>query len=309
MPSHAPRPLSGAIPNFALYGHTAQPSWLDMVHVERIPVRSSLFDFEIEPHVHAALVQVLFVTAGGGEVSIDDTKWAMPPPCVVMIPANAVHAFRFSSEVDGHVVTTAQRPLEAVAQVVAPELLATLRRPAVLRVSPASRCAEALPALFEALERETRLHEPGQMAMGLSLMVALLVQIARVAAQPAAAGGEANLRSRKARQVERFRALVDESYRERRPLESYAGALGVTPGQLSRVCRDVLGMSALDVLNARLVHEAQRELAYSVLSIKQIAALLGFEDEAYFGRFFKKHTGHRPTEFRGMARRKLEGHS
>jgi AraC family transcriptional activator of pobA len=88
-------------------------------------------------------------------------------------------------------------------------------------------------------------------------------------------------------------------------IEDYAQALGVSAGQLSRLCREVLGVSALDVVNARIVHEAQRELAYSLLGIKQIAAVLGFEDEAYFGRFFKKHTGHRPTEFRAMARQRL----
>ena len=63
------------VPNFALYGHEAQPSWLDMVHVERIPVRSSLFNWEIEPHVHDALLQLLYVVAGGGEVFIDELKW------------------------------------------------------------------------------------------------------------------------------------------------------------------------------------------------------------------------------------------
>ena len=60
-----------------------------------------------------------------------------------------------------------------------------------------------------------------------------------------------------------------------------------------------------DVVNARIVHEAQRELVYSSLSVKQIADLLGFADEAYFGGFFKKQTGRRPTEFRTMARRHL----
>ena len=40
---------------------------------------------------------------------------------------------------------------------------------------------------------------------------------------------------------------------------------------------------------------------------EQIAAELGFEDEAYFGRFFKKHTGQRPTDFRREARAQLAG--
>ena len=54
-----------------------------------------------------------------------------------------------------------------------------------------------------------------------------------------------------------------------------------------------------------VLHEAPRELAYSSLSIKQIAAELGFDDDAYIGRFFKKQTGHRPTAFRALARRRL----
>jgi AraC family transcriptional activator of pobA len=292
------------VPNFALYGHEAQPSWLDMVHVERIPVRSSLFNWEIEPHVHDALLQLLYVVDGGGEVFIDELKWPVRPPCLIVVPANAVHGFHFLPNTDGHVITAAQRPLEAALQAVAPELLPLARRPAVLRVEATGRHAQALLPLFEAVERETRVHEAGQMAVGLSLLVALLVQVARIgAAQPSAE--DALLRSRKARQVERFRALVETRFRERVSVEDYAHALGVSAGQLSRLCREVLGVSALDVVNARIVHEAQRELAYSLLGIKQIAAVLGFEDEAYFGRFFKKHTGHRPTEFRAMARQRL----
>jgi AraC family transcriptional activator of pobA len=55
------------------------------------------------------------------------------------------------------------------------------------------------------------------------------------------------------------------------------------------------------VVNARILHEAQRELVYSTDGIKQIANLVGFVDEAYFTRFFRKHTGLTPSEFRGRA--------
>ena len=55
----------------------------------------------------------------------------------------------------------------------------------------------------------------------------------------------------------------------------------------------------------RFVIEARRELAYSTLSVKQVASALGFADEAYFGRLFKRHTGQRPSDFRVSARREL----
>jgi AraC family transcriptional activator of pobA len=292
-----------SVPNFALYGTQAQPSWVDVVNFERIPERSSRFDWEIEPHFHDALIQVLYPVCGGGETFIDGKKWVLHPPCLIVAPARSVHGFHFTSEIDGPVITAAQRPLESLAAVAAPELLTHLRTPTVLEVDPDSRHADALMPIFEAIEREASTFAEGQVAAGLSLVIALFVQIARISDSSQAATTLA--RSRKAAQIERFRTLLDESCRQRVQVETYAQRMGITAGQLSRLCREVLGMSALDAINARVMHEAQRELVYSSLSIKQIADELGFDDEAYFGRFFKKQSGLRPTEFRKMAQRQL----
>ena len=116
-------------------------------------------------------------------------------------------------------------------------------------------------------------------------------------AQPSASGST----SRKTAQIQKFRSLVDTHFRQHLPLQHYASELGITPGQLTRLCREVLGVSSLAVLQARLVHEAQRDLVYTNTSIKRLASNLGFEDEGYFGRFFRKHTGLTPREFRARA--------
>jgi AraC family transcriptional activator of pobA len=290
------------IPNYALYGTDAQPAWYDSVHFEWIRERSGAHDYDIAPHFHEALLQVLYVCRGGGEALIDDARWPLAAPCLIILPARSVHGFRFSRDIDGPVVTAAQRPLESIATAAAPDLLPHIRRPMVLAVDQSSRPGEALMPLFDSIERESRTHAPGQLAAGMSLLVALFVQIARIGATTAA---PQVMRSRKSAQIERFRAMVDAHFREHRTVDQYAQALGVTAGQLTRLCRDQLGMSTIDAINARLVHEARRELAYSTQSVKQIAGSLGFVDEAYFGRFFRKQTGHRPTEFRSMANRRL----
>lgn len=298
--------MTSTIPNYALYGDGAQPAWLDMVHFERIPERSSLYDYEIAPHFHDGLIQLLYLTSGGGEVFIDGARWEIAPQTLIVVPARHVHGFHFTPDVDGPVVTAAQRPLESLAAVTASALLPHIRRPLVLGVSGSLRHVDALLPLFDAIERESQVHHSGEAAAGTALLLALFVQIARIAAAlPAHQGNDAAARSRKSQQVERFRALVDMRFRERLPIESYAAEIGLSVGQLSRLCRDTLGMSSLDVVNARVVHEAERELVYSTIGIKQIAGLLGFSDDAYFGRFFRKHTGSTPTEFRQAARLRL----
>jgi AraC family transcriptional activator of pobA len=77
--------------------------------------------------------------------------------------------------------------------------------------------------------------------------------------------------------------------------------VGITPTQLNRVCRQVLGCTALAVLHARLLLEAQRELAYTTMPIKQVALDLGFADAAYFSRFFQRAVGVSPSAWSGRS--------
>jgi len=294
-----------SIPHVSLYGDPSPAGGVDLVHCERIPERSSLFNWEIEPHVHDAMLQVLYVEKGGGEAVIGDRRWVLEPPCLVVVPALCVHGFRFRRDIDGPVVTAAQRPLETLLDALAPELRRHVREPAVLSVDRRGRHRAALVPLFDAIAREMRTSGVGQAAAGVALLAALVVQIARVAASGVGVAGE--LRSRKAVHVERFRALLDAHFRDRWPVARYAGEIGVTPGQLGRLCRDGMGCSPLDAINARVLQEAQRSLVYSTLGIKQVAAELGFDDEAYFGRFFRKQAGMRPTEYRVAGRRRLAG--
>lgn len=298
--------MPNAIPRYALYGDEAQPAWLDMVHMEWIHERSSLFDFEIAPHLHEGLIQVLYLTSGGGAAVIDGAKWDLYPQTLIVVPAGHVHEFHFTPDVDGPVVTAAQRSLESLIAFAAPGLLPTVRRPLVQGVSGAGRHLEALMPLFEAIERESRMQTSGEAAAGAALMMSVMVQIERITVRsPVRESCETAPRTRRSEQVERFRACVDAHFREHWSIGHYAAELGLSPGQLSRLCRESLGMSCLAVVNMRIVHEAECELVYSTLGIKRIAHKLGFADDAYFGRFFRKRTGITPTEFRRRVRLRL----
>nr|WP_240492935.1 helix-turn-helix domain-containing protein [Kluyvera georgiana] len=246
---------------------------------------------------------MLYLTDGGGETSIDGQLWQLEAPCLVVIPARSVHGFRFHEEVDGHVITTAQSAIESIAMTAAPELLAFVRTPAVLAVDPQSRRGAPLETLFDAIGREAEHPERWQYTAGLALTIALFVQIARQSEQARLAGNPA--RAALVARIERFRLLLDERCRTRQPVASYADAMGISAGQLTRICREAFGISAIEAIDRRAVHEARRLLVYSTLSVKQIARELGFRDEAYFGRFFRKQTGLRPTEYRHQEQGRL----
>lgn len=297
-----------AIPSYDLYGDQASVTWSNLFNFEWIPQRSGPYQWVIQVHRHEAFLQVLHLTSGRVVVQIDEQQIEAAAPCVLVIPAGHVHGFRFSPDTDGPVVTAPQKGLESLAQAVMPELIDTIRRPQVIALQADMRYVDQLMPLFLALEQECRSQAPGQITAGLAVLMALMVQVHRLGGLGEHGAGAAyRSASRKARQIEKFRALVDRHFRSHRPLSSYAQEIGVTVGQLSRLCREVLGMSSLDVINARLLHEAQRELVYTGLPIKQLAAELGFEDDAYFSRFFRKHTGQTPRDYRARALEAMGG--
>jgi AraC family transcriptional regulator, transcriptional activator of pobA len=293
------------IPNYELYGEAAaaRPPWHDAFNFEWIPERSRANDWNIPAHRHDALLQILYIRNGYGHVIIESGKEQFDPPCLVILPAEVVHGFVFSPEIDGLVITAAQRALESIAKAVSPALLPVLQRPALIPVRGPAATDETLMALFKLIEHEFRSGAVGNTAAGMSLLIALFVQAARLAdyaATPVAA-----LAARRSVQIKRFRELIAKHFREHRPVEFYAAELDITVAQLGRICREELGVSPTSLFNDHLIREAQRDLVYSGMSVKQIAHGLGFEDAAYFSRFFRKQTGITPRAFQGAAQRDL----
>ena len=296
---------SRVIPNYDLYGDSSRLEDSGAFNFEWIPQRSAPYNWLIHPHRHDSFIQVLYLTEGHVDVQIEHAMQTLHAPCVMLIPAGHVHGFRFSKDTQGPVVTAMQKPLESAAALMMPALLETIRTPRLLSLHADMRYIDQLMPLFLALQHESRTPAEGQVAAGTSLLLALLVQVHRISQLSQLADSTNTAThysiSRKAQQIEKFRNLLDKHFRTEHSLQAYADLVGVSVGQLSRLCREVLGKSSLQVMNDRLIQEAQRELLYTSLPIKQLASELGFDDDAYFSRFFRKHTGVNPKAYRASA--------
>ena len=74
--------------------------------------------------------------------------------------------------------------------------------------------------------------------------------------------------------------------------------LHVTPKTLGRVVREQLGTTPTDLIRSRILTHAKWQLLHTLKPVKEVARELGFPDELYFSRLFKKATGRSPTSFR-----------
>ena len=99
-----------------------------------------------------------------------------------------------------------------------------------------------------------------------------------------------------------FQQLISERYADTHDVAAYAGLLHITPGYLNDVIKQQSGKTAISHIHNRLVVEAKRRLLHTDLSVKLIADELGFEDAAYFNRFFKRLTDATPIAYRNHIR-------
>jgi AraC family transcriptional regulator, transcriptional activator of pobA len=98
--------------------------------------------------------------------------------------------------------------------------------------------------------------------------------------------------------LKKFIQLVNNYYLEKRTIDEYANLLFITPNHLSQSVKAASGKNALAFINDRLIAEAKSLILYTNFDIAQIAWQLNFSDPANFGKFFKRHVGTTPLEFR-----------
>jgi AraC family transcriptional activator of pobA len=291
-----------AIPTYALYGEAAETPMDLWVHCESIPVRSALFDWEIALHRHRSFFQILHMSCGAGAFRVGTDEYAIGPSVLLTVPPRAVHGFRFSENVEGSVVTVRVERIEQMLST-CPGIRAFFTSPRVLDLSGLGASAAPLARHVETIAAETAASREGRWALVEANLTMLLIEMAR-AMGAAAAGTHSGSFNRRAGQ---FQALVDRHFRDERAVAFYADKLGVSETHLNRIVRAAFAQSALGMINQRLVGEAARDLIFTPLPVKQIAEALGFEDPAYFTRFFTKQTGMPPTKFRAeQARRSGE---
>jgi len=284
------------LPTYTLYGEMNARPATDWLHWESIAARSSRHRWQIEAHRHATLFQILYIRRGRGEATIDAQVSPLRGPCVLTVPALVPHGFRFKPGIDGSVFTVLQAHIEQLLAAT-PALPTRVLQPRVMALH-----GDALNAVDRAAAqlRAEFLGTQAWRALAIdAALCALLVALERAA--PLAEPLRAARGSRAAMHLERYRALVDRSFRSQPSLAALALQLGITPTQLNRVCRQLTGRSALALLHARVMLEAQRDLAYTTLSIKHIALGLGFGDAGYFTRFFQRLSGRTPTQWRSAA--------
>ncbi|MDN3547499.1 helix-turn-helix domain-containing protein [Mucilaginibacter aquaedulcis] len=95
-----------------------------------------------------------------------------------------------------------------------------------------------------------------------------------------------------------FQDLVFHHYKEHRNVQFYADSLYVSPKHLTETIKEVTGRTAGEWIDDAVVLEAKVLLRNKEISIAHVAEEIHFPDQSSFGKYFKKHTGMSPSDYR-----------
>jgi AraC family transcriptional activator of pobA len=264
------------------------PAESDALEVVRAELDRIESDDVREPHRHA-YHELIWVREGSGRHLIDGSPVEFGPNTLTVIAKGQVHQFERAEGLRGYVVRFDD------------EWLAGSRRwlfsgqdctPLTVPEEDAPRFDALLDLLRVELEREP---VPESAELRRNLLSAALLWAQRWREAQLEGGGASSA------DVELHRSFIEALERDftsNHEARHYAAELGVTTGTLSRTLTRLTGRTTKQLILERVLLEAARLLRFSDLSVKEIAARLGFGDQFAFSHAFKRQRGESPLDFR-----------
>ncbi|SFP47496.1 AraC family transcriptional regulator, transcriptional activator of pobA [Mesorhizobium sp. NFR06] len=277
------------IPEYFVYGEPARALDVGFLHVETVQARASVHRGQVLAHKHPQMAQITLWTSGQGIYRIEDGTWSFSAPTASFMPSGVVHGFDIEPGTDAIVVSVA----DAALAVIADHSALPLDQPVFVTGRGDAALWQRLGDTVRMIQAEYAEAQSGAEKILPPLIAVALSHIARLDAQShavtvpvaVALGG-------------RLKRLIDRHFRDDWPVERYAGELGTTRHLLDKAAHQVLGCGVRQAVGERRLVEAKRLLLFTIRPVEDIAYETGFNDPAYFSRFFRQAVGLSPAAWR-----------
>lgn len=251
-----------------------------------------------EPDRHS-FYSIFWIIEGDGIHSIDFVSYEIQPRTLFLIGPGQTHFFQIDAPPTGYVLFFQDDCFQFTANNSVLEYFERHKNRPALNLDKNE--AEKIEKYLGMLREEYIEYGPDSEEILSHLFQLLLLQIDRFYTHH-----EPSHRPDKNQIAIEFQKLVEERFFEEHRLSHYAAALGITTDYLSEHIKERLGMAPSKLIHQRITVEAKRLLAFTDLTSGEISFSLGFNDNAYFSRFFKRETNQTPLQFRKDIREKYK---
>ncbi len=265
------------------------------IFTERLETRSKIFQWKIEPHIHPDIYQIVLMETGSLLLQTSDNEHQIESPFLLIIPSAVMHGFEYSENSSGSITSLESSVVNDI--ITKHTFLASLfTRLEIISLSENSDTQNRILQTIDYIDRELHDFCPQKSSMLNILLQELFIVIFRL--------WESKLDSNKdSKDFNPYRYFIEFQSIIRKmdskvTVNEIAHKIGITAVHLNRICNQVADKPASILMNEQKIKKAKNYLIYTSYSISEIAYFLNFEYPNYFSKFFKKHTGMSPNEYR-----------
>jgi AraC family transcriptional regulator, transcriptional activator of pobA len=264
---------------------------------EVLPWRKEISKYDVSlPHRHNYF-EVLIFLKGGGTHEIDFTAYPVKTYSVHFVSANQVHVVKRKTGSDGFSILFEEAFLAGETRL---HDFGFYQPGAFPVLNLTKKDFAEIQPLLENIRAEFFSHEKNKREMLRLLLHALLLKAQRLYENSAMQTQVAAIAKNDFTAA--MQQLIEQHYLQHWRASHYARELNMSVANLNGLCKQHFSKSTEALIQERILLEIKRLLVYSEKAVKEICFDLGFEDPAYFNRFFKKHTGATPVEYRKSVR-------
>ena len=257
-------------------------------------------DVFLNDPVRVNALQVLLVLEGSIDLSIDYVLFQASTNTVVTImPTHITKVMKYSPNFKGRLMAVSRAFLE---QSMMPNHSSSMIQYMKIRKKPAILLQESeIKTLDECMLRlrQTILQTSHHLQRLLiqNTLMGFFIEMGNIFSERKEYNTPPSL-TRKEELFESFLRILYMYCKEQHVVSFYAEQLYITPQYLSLILKELTGRSANKWIDEALMQEAKILLKAPQATVQQVADALHFSDQSTFGKFFKKHAGMSPMEYR-----------
>jgi AraC family transcriptional regulator, transcriptional activator of pobA len=263
-------------------------------YIEAMETHLQNHQFISKPHKHDFYL-LLYITKGTGTHIIDFKHYPISPGCFFLMTPGQVHSWTLDPGIDGFIIFFHPSFYKMHAMdnnLVMFSFFHSLNANPLVQLDEENQ--KTIDFLIFNMYKEFGSDQKIDLRILRSYLEIILLKLSRN--YPLEINqDQANGTTYKIRQLEQ---LIEKHFVKKKLPREYADLMNLSPSYLNSFCKERVGKTLTDLISDRIILEAKRLFSYSDLNVNQVGQRLNFSGSSYFIRFFRKHTGLTPEQFK-----------